>query len=288
MVLVDFWTYSCINCQRTLPHVEAWNAAYAGDGLTVVGVHTPEFAFEHVISNITQAAAQLGVHYPIAVDNNYDTWNNYQNSYWPAEYLVDATGEVRHVDFGEGDYSDTETFIRQLLTAANPKVLLPPRTDVPDRTPQVQTTPESYLGYQHGASNLAGQGVVPDQTTDYPAQTSIPQDEYAYGGQWDVGSEASTAGTGADPRPALPGQRRVPRARGLRHDPGVARRPSEPQRDGLGRAQALPAGRAGPLPGRHRHPGRTTRRPGLRLHLRVTIRPTAAGPTGTAGRRARR
>ncbi len=197
VVLVDFWTYSCINCQRSLPHVEAWNAAYAKDGLTVVGVHTPEFAFEHVISNIAQAAAQLGVHYPIAVDNNYATWNNYQNSYWPAEYLVDATGEVRHVDFGEGQYSQTETFIRQLLTAANPRVVLSARTDVPDLTPQQQTTPESYLGYQHGAPNLAGQGLVPDQMTDYATLTSIPQDEYAYGGQWDIGSEQSTAGASA-------------------------------------------------------------------------------------------
>ncbi len=197
VVLVDFWTYSCINCQRSLPHVEAWNAAYAKDGLTVVGVHTPEFAFEHVISNITQAAAQLGVHYPIAVDNNYATWNNYQNSYWPAEYLVDATGQVRHVDFGEGQYSQTETFIRQLLTAADPRVVLPARTDVPDLTPQQQTTPESYLGYQHGAPNLAGQSPVPDQMTDYATLASIPQDEYAYGGQWDIGSEQSTAGASA-------------------------------------------------------------------------------------------
>jgi cytochrome c biogenesis protein CcdA/thiol-disulfide isomerase/thioredoxin len=197
VVLVDFWTYSCINCQRSLPYVESWNAAYAKDGLTVVGVHTPEFAFEHVISNITQAAAQLGVHYPIAVDNDYATWNNYQNSYWPAEYLIDATGQVRHVDFGEGQYSQTETFIRQLLTAADPRVVLPARADLPDLTPQQQTTPESYLGYQHGAPNLAGQGIVPDQITDYATLTSIPQDEYAYGGQWDVGSEQSTAGASA-------------------------------------------------------------------------------------------
>jgi thiol-disulfide isomerase/thioredoxin len=197
VVLVDFWTYSCINCQRSLPHVESWNAAYARDGLTVVGVHTPEFAFEHVISNITQAAAQLGVDYPIAVDNDYATWNNYQNSYWPAEYLIDATGQVRHVDFGEGQYPQTETFIRQLLTAADPRVVLPARADLPDLTPQQQTTPESYLGYQHGAPNLAGQGLVPDQMTDYATLTSIPQDEYAYGGQWDVGSEQSTAGASA-------------------------------------------------------------------------------------------
>ena len=125
VVLVDFWTYSCINCQRTLPHVEAWNRAYTNDGLTVIGVHTPEFAFEHVVSNVSAAARQLGVTYPIAMDNNYSTWNDYDNDYWPAEYLIDATGHVRHVDFGEGDYGQTETFIRQLLLAADPKVELP-------------------------------------------------------------------------------------------------------------------------------------------------------------------
>ena len=92
VVLIDFWTYSCINCQRTLPHVEAWYKAYQSEGLEVIGVHTPEFSFEHVTSNIKSNAASLGVKYPIAIDNDYGTWNAYQNQYWPAEYLVDATG----------------------------------------------------------------------------------------------------------------------------------------------------------------------------------------------------
>ena len=121
MVLIDFWTYSCINCQRTLPHVEAWNRAYGADGLTVIGIHTPEFAFEHVTSNVARAASQLGRFYPIAQDNGYATWNAYKNNYWPAEYLVDATGTIRHVDFGEGQYDQTESFVRQLLVAADPR-----------------------------------------------------------------------------------------------------------------------------------------------------------------------
>jgi cytochrome c biogenesis protein CcdA/thiol-disulfide isomerase/thioredoxin len=196
VVLVDFWTYSCINCQRSLPHVEAWNRAYKSAGLTVIGVHTPEFAFEHVVSNVTVAAKQLGVTYPVAIDNNYATWDAYENEYWPAEYLIDATGHVRHVDFGEGEYGQTETFIRQLLVAANPKVVLPARTDVPDRTPTEQTTPESYLGYQH-PQNLAGQTVMEDQMSPYQAPASIPLDEYAYNGQWSIGSESATAGKGA-------------------------------------------------------------------------------------------
>jgi len=197
VVLVDFWTYSCINCQRTLPHVEAWNAAYAKAGLTVVGVHTPEFAFEHETGNITRAAAQLGVTYPIAVDNDYATWNNYQNNYWPAEYLIDATGAVRHVDDGEGQYAQTETFIRHLLQAADPKVVLPPRTDVPDRTPQVQTTSESYLGYHYNEPNLDGESVTPDAQAIYVPPSTLPQDAFAFGGQWDVSAEGATAGSGA-------------------------------------------------------------------------------------------
>jgi cytochrome c biogenesis protein CcdA/thiol-disulfide isomerase/thioredoxin len=115
VVLVDFWTYSCINCQRTLPHVEAWYRQYARDGFVVVGVHTPEFAFEHVVSNVRAQAAALGVHYPVAVDDSYATWNAYSNQYWPAEYLIDAQGDVRHVHFGEGGYAITEQLIRQLL-----------------------------------------------------------------------------------------------------------------------------------------------------------------------------
>ncbi len=196
VVLVDFWTYSCINCQRTLPHLEAWNRSYAGDGLTIIGVHTPEFAFEHVVSNVSQAAAQLGVEYPIAIDNHYATWDAYENAYWPAEYLVDATGQVRHVDFGEGEYGQTESFIRHLLVAANPRVVLPPATDVPDATPTGPTTPESYLGDQHPAG-LAGQTIEEGEMTAYRAPASVPDDEYAYGGSWTVGKESSTAGPGA-------------------------------------------------------------------------------------------
>ena len=135
VVLVDFWTYSCVNCQRSLPHVEAWYARYHAYGLDIVGVHTPEFAFEHVVSNVSAAAKQLGVVYPIAVDNNYKTWDAYQNDSWPADYLVDGTGQVRSAAVGEGDYGTTESLIRTLLVDADPKVKLPPRTDVPDKTP---------------------------------------------------------------------------------------------------------------------------------------------------------
>ena len=135
VVLVDFWAYSCINCQRAIPHDEAWYAAYQAAGLEVIGVHTPEYAFEHVQSNVAAGAKRLGITYPVALDNEYTTWNNFDNDSWPAEYLIDATGEVRHVAIGEGDYATTESLIRKLLRAARPNVALPPKTRVTDTTP---------------------------------------------------------------------------------------------------------------------------------------------------------
>jgi cytochrome c biogenesis protein CcdA/thiol-disulfide isomerase/thioredoxin len=146
VVLVDFYTYSCINCQRTLPHVEAWYARYRHSGFEVVGVQAPEFAFEHVLSNIKDAAHQLGIKYPIAVDNNLATWTAYDNEYWPAEYLIDASGVIRHVTYGEGNYSADESLIRKLLLEAHPKEQLPPPTNVPDNTPVDALSPETYLG----------------------------------------------------------------------------------------------------------------------------------------------
>ena len=145
MVLIDFWTYSCINCQRALPHVEGWYNDYKKDGLVVVGVSAPEFAFEHVVSNVESAAGSLGIDYPVAVDDNLATWDAYNNEYWPAEYLIDPTGIVRAYDFGEGGYGTMENNIRMLLTA-NGVTDLPARTDVPDKTPTNDITPESYVG----------------------------------------------------------------------------------------------------------------------------------------------
>ena len=197
VVLVDFWTYSCINCQRSLPHVESWFARYHAEGFEVVGVHTPEFAFEHVVSNVTQASKQLGVVYPVAVDDGYRTWNAYQNQYWPAEYLIDATGEVRHAEFGEGNYGGTESLIRTLLVDANAKVKLPGRTDVPDQTPMTALTPESYLGYSHDLPNFDGTTITPDQPAQYKFPGSLPSDYLAFDGTWTVGKEKATAGAEA-------------------------------------------------------------------------------------------
>ncbi|HTT86229.1 MAG TPA: cytochrome c biogenesis protein DipZ, partial [Acidimicrobiales bacterium] len=196
VVLVDFWTYSCINCQRSLPHVEAWYARYHTDGFEVVGVHTPEFAFEHVVSNVTRAAKQLGVHYPIAVDNDYKTWSAYDNNAWPAEYLIDAQGDIRHVELGEGDYSLTESLIRKLLAGAEPTVKLPSPTAVPDHTPRTALTPESYLGYDR-LTNYAGTAVSPNRAASYRFPPTLPPDTLAFGGTWTLGPEKITAGSGA-------------------------------------------------------------------------------------------
>jgi thiol-disulfide isomerase/thioredoxin len=190
VVLIDFWTYSCINCQRSLPHVEAWYARYHKYGLDIVGVQAPEFAFEHVISNVRSAAKSLGVKYPIAVDNNLATWTAYTNNYWPAEYLIDAQGVIRHVDYGEGDYSGTESLIRQLLLAANPTEKLPPPTSVANRTPTQETSPESYLGYDYASeSYLVGSQLSQNQAAVYHAPSNIPVGNFAMAGEWYSGPQ---------------------------------------------------------------------------------------------------
>jgi len=118
VVLVDFWTYSCINCVHTLSHVESWHEKYKDQGLVVVGVHTPEYAFEHDTGKVTAAIAQYGLHYPVAQDNSYATWNAYGNQYWPAFYLIDKQGRVAYSHFGEGGYAETEAAIRAQLSKA--------------------------------------------------------------------------------------------------------------------------------------------------------------------------
>ena len=196
VVLVDFWTYSCINCQRSLPHVEGWYSDYKKDGLVVVGVSTPEFAFEHVVSNVQSAAGNLGIHYPVAIDNNYGTWDAYNNEYWPAEYLIDPTGEVRAYDFGEGGYATMEQNIRALL-AANGASHLPAETNVANKTPTSdQLTPESYVGYEQ-INNDVGTPIVKDASAVYHAPSTIPSNSLAFNGTWTEHSQEATAGSGA-------------------------------------------------------------------------------------------
>jgi cytochrome c biogenesis protein CcdA/thiol-disulfide isomerase/thioredoxin len=197
VVLVDFWTYSCINCQRTLPHIEAWYKEYAKYGLVVVGVHTPEFAFEHVVSNVRAESAAFGVHYPVAVDDNYATWDAYDNEYWPADYLIDASGNVRHVHFGEGDYTTTEQLIRQLLVAAHPGRSLPPPTDVPNKTPTGELSPETYVGYDRLQYLVPTNTAVPNQPAAYHFPASLPLGGLGLSGIWTEHAQEATAGSGA-------------------------------------------------------------------------------------------
>jgi cytochrome c biogenesis protein CcdA/thiol-disulfide isomerase/thioredoxin len=196
VVLIDFWTYSCINCQRSLPHVEGWYQDYAKDGFVVVGVHTPEFSFEHVVSNVRTEAASLGVKYPVAIDDNYTTWDAYDNEYWPAEYLIDAQGQVRHVDFGEGGYTDTERLIRQLLTAAHPGITLPPPTDVANKTPTGEQNPETYVGYDNLQYLVPGPPVQ-DKPAVYQYPSTLPLGGLGWSGTWTDNLQEATAGTDA-------------------------------------------------------------------------------------------
>src|ERR671932_727767 len=169
---------------RPLPLLEAWDRAYRKDGLVIVGVHTPEFAFEHSPANVRKATRRLGVRYPVALDNDYATWTAYSNQYWPAEYLVDRRGHVRHYHFGEGEYGRTEQLIRQLL--APERAHLPTAAAIADRTPMAATTPESYLGYQR-LDRYAGSGITRDRFATYRFPSSVPLDELAYGGAWLLG-----------------------------------------------------------------------------------------------------
>jgi cytochrome c biogenesis protein CcdA/thiol-disulfide isomerase/thioredoxin len=192
VVLIDFWAYSCINCQRAIPHVEGWYKAYHDDGFEVIGVHTPEYAFEKVTGNVEKGAADIGITYPIALDNSYSTWTNYRNSYWPAEYLIDASGVVRHIKYGEGDYDGTEKLIRELIASARPGVTLPPPVDAPDTTPQGGLTPETYFGVGKMV-NYAGSGVYDKGQANFTFPPALPNDTFALQGPWTLDYQGATA-----------------------------------------------------------------------------------------------
>jgi cytochrome c biogenesis protein CcdA/thiol-disulfide isomerase/thioredoxin len=194
VVLVDFWTYSCINCLRTLPYVERWYETYRKAGLVVVGVHTPEFAFEHVPANVERAVQSLGVRYPVALDNGYGTWTAWGNRYWPAKYFVDRSGHVRYAHFGEGEYERTEAVIRTLLAEKTlPKAV---SASIRDQTPSGLITPETYLGSAR-LERFVGSPVVPGREASYKIPAAVPQNDVAYGGRWTVEQERIVAGNGA-------------------------------------------------------------------------------------------
>ena len=194
VVVVDFWTYSCINCLRAIPYVRAWAEKYRDHGLVVIGVHAPEFAFERNVDNIKKAIAALGIGYPVAVDNEYKIWRAFDNEYWPAHYFIDAKGQIRHHHFGEGDYDESEQVIQQLLTEAGDK-------SVPTGTVAVNASgaeaasaksdvksPETYVGYDRADHFVSPGGVVQDTSHVYAAGTPALND-WSLVGDWTVGNE---------------------------------------------------------------------------------------------------
>ncbi len=192
VVLVDFWTYTCINCIRTLPYIKAWDERYRDRGLTIVGVHTPEFPFEREAGNVADAIEQNGLRYAVAQDNDYATWNAYANQYWPAKYLIDAQGRVRYVHFGEGEYEETEAAIRELLAEAGHRPgsgHAKARVETPSA---LLTTPESYLGSARARGFVNGLIAAGTQSFEVPA-SGLPPDSLAYEGRWRIAPEDATA-----------------------------------------------------------------------------------------------
>jgi len=191
VVLVDFWTYSCINCIRTLPYVEGWYQKYAADGFVVVGVHTPEFAFEHDTGNVSDAIARFGITYPVAQDNEYATWSAYDNEYWPADYLIDATGHIRSTHFGEGDYDTTESEIRGLLAEAG-QAALPSVQPTTAPNPFVDNeTPETYIGTDR-ADTFASPQAATAGAASYTFPGSLADDTFAVSGKFDFEPQYAT------------------------------------------------------------------------------------------------
>jgi cytochrome c biogenesis protein CcdA/thiol-disulfide isomerase/thioredoxin len=196
VVLIDFWTYTCINCIRTLPYLKAWDTAYRKDGLTIVGVETPEFSFEHDASNVASAISTLGIKYPVVQDNEYGTWDAYDNEYWPADYLIDAHGQIRYVAFGEGDYEKTESAIRALLAEAGAQVgsrSHPTGVIVPSD----EATPETYLGTARAQGWVdAPRTGVHDYGSRPPANLEL--DTFAYSGTWNIAEQPAVAVANAE------------------------------------------------------------------------------------------
>jgi len=196
VVLVDFWTYSCINCLRALPYVKAWAEKYKDHGLVVIGVHAPEFAFEKIEANVRHAVSDLGVTYPVALDNSLTIWQAFNNQYWPAHYFIDALGRIRHHHFGEGEYDRSEEVIRQLLREAGrkdvPGGLVDPKAQGAQAAaaPSARTSHETYLGYGRG-QNFASGNVRTDESAVYETAFPLRTDQWGLTGRWTVGEQMS-------------------------------------------------------------------------------------------------
>jgi cytochrome c biogenesis protein CcdA/thiol-disulfide isomerase/thioredoxin len=199
VALIDFWTYSCINCLRTLPYLKAWNEKYKDSGLVIIGVHTPEFPFEKDESNVRKAVRELGITYPVAMDNDYRIWRNFNNEYWPAHYFIDATGRIRYHHFGEGGYDESENWIRSLLEEANHKPLSGSPTQIAAAGVEAAAdsgdvqSPETYIGY-HRAENFASPGGFnQNEPQVYEVPASLKLNEWALAGKWEDERQIATS-----------------------------------------------------------------------------------------------
>jgi thiol-disulfide isomerase/thioredoxin len=197
VVLIDFWTYTCINWLRQLPYVRAWAEKYKDQGLVVIGVHTPEFAFEKNLENVRRETKNIGVAYPVAVDNDYVIWRAFNNNYWPALYFVDAEGRVRHHKFGEGDYEQSEKIIQQLLAEAGSRDVERGVVEVEGRGAEAAAdwgslrSPENYVGYGRTENFASPGGVAKDQHRVYAAPARLKLNQWALSGDWTIGKQAT-------------------------------------------------------------------------------------------------
>ena len=200
VVLIDFWTYSCINCIRTLPYLRQWHEEYADDGLVIIGAHAPEFAFERDPDNVRDAVRRYGIGYPVALDNGYETWRAYENRYWPAKYFIDRQGRLRHHHFGEGEYAASEEVIRELLAeggAPVPGAAVTRDRDEEGFLSRARQTPETYLGHFRAANFASPEGLKRGEEASY-SLPELKEDQWALAGQWHSDGEyARAAGPGA-------------------------------------------------------------------------------------------
>ncbi len=190
VVLIDFWTYSCINCQRTQPYLNAWYDKYKDDGFVILGVHAPEFAFEKVTQNVKKAVSDAKIKYPVALDNDFATWQAYENQFWPAKYLIDKDGQVRYTHFGEGDYSETEKTIQALLKESGQTVTEKIEIEHSSSTAVRGQSPETYLGYERAESFANTEQFEADKPVKYTLASDLKEHEWSLGGQWQINSDS--------------------------------------------------------------------------------------------------
>jgi hypothetical protein len=189
VILVDFWTFTCINWMRTAPYRRAWAAAYREDGLVLVGVHTPEFSFEHDLEAVRREVDRRRIVYPVAVDNGYEIWRSFDNQYWPALYVLDEEGTVHHHHFGEGNYEKTERVLQRMLGVDRPLVSVTPRGDEAEADWGNLRSPETYLGYGRGSRFAPGIGEVFDEASLYRIPAEQPLNTWSLDGHWNIRTE---------------------------------------------------------------------------------------------------